>query len=501
MGPKASTTRSRDSRGRGDGAATLREKMLGIGRQPPAGAIAAVDSGGALRPFGIAGLAVVATVVLAAMAFWVARGSAVHDALLAAALLLPLMAYFALSRPIAFPYCAYILLIPFDTFLSVGKFGTLTKLFGIVCGFLLLFYCLRTRRFAAPGPPLVLLGLLIGWMFVSAIWSLNPQATTTWRQTYTGLALLYAALCVTPVSLADFKAILFSTAVAFLIVAAIGVVDFKPAVDYALQGAEHTRVIVSFGNVSVDPNEYADAILFPLAIVMMLSLRSRYVIAKIAGLLASFTMVAAILVTGSREALVGLIIVALYYVIRSRYRGQLSIVLAVLATVSTPFTATLMARFQKALATGGAGRTSIWSVGLRAAKHYWMYGAGIGNFPTAYNQFYVSTAHGHLYGWNAPPHNVMLQFFVELGVVGLALFVAFIVANFLMLRAIPPDHPLYDYRIIVEGGLIAICATSVFIGSFNDKWGWLVFATAAQLTYVASTYRRVPAKPRSPAPT
>ncbi|MGB6985467.1 MAG: O-antigen ligase family protein [Candidatus Aquilonibacter sp.] len=337
-----------------------------------------------------------------------------------------------------------------------------------------------------------MLFLLFAWTVISLLWTVAPDVTWQSIQTYGGLALLYLAISLAPVTFKEFKFILWAIVVGFLVSAIIAVVLFRThAPVVSPLHPENARVVLSLGNLTIDPNEYADALIFPFAIASMLALGSHYLSLKLLGFAAASVMVAAVIVSASREAVIGLGLVALYYLWRSRYRVQVFALLLVAAIAAGPFSATLFARLQHAAATGGAGRTSIWAVGVTAIKHYGIFGSGMGTFPIVYDQFYLSIPQIHSFGWSAPPHNVLLQFFVELGIIGLGLYLWFIAANFTMLRAITRDHPLYDYRLIVESGLIAVTATSLFIGSFNEKWVWLVFATAAQLVFLASTYRRV----------
>ena len=437
---------------------------------------------------------------MVAIAAFMARATPLRDAAVAVLVLLPLGFYFALVRPLVFPYGLYILLMPFDEFLAVSHTGTITKMLGGIACAALLFYCLRTRRVAPSTPALRVLLLLLAWTVISVLWSVAPEVTWQWIPTYLGLALLYLALSLTPITLNQFKFILWAIVVAFLASAIVGVVLFRTHTPAApLLHPEDARVVLSLGNLTIDPNEYADALIFPFAIASMLALGSRYLSLKLLGFAAASVMVAAVLVSASREAVIGLGLVAVYYLWRSRYRVQVFALLLLTGIAAGPFSGTLLARLQHAAATGGAGRTSIWAVGETAIKHYGLFGSGMGTFPIVYDQFYLSIPQIHSFGWNAPPHNVLLQFFVELGIIGLALYLWFIVANFTMLRTITRNHPLYDYRLIVEGGLIAVCATSLFIGSFNEKWVWLVFATAAQLVFLASTYRRANQIPTAPA--
>src|SRR5690348_4647261 len=75
-------------------------------------------------------LAAFITLLLAAFAYALRDGSMFGITALVMALLLPAVAYVAVTRPLLFPYAAYVLLIPFDNLLGAGSFGTLTKLLG-----------------------------------------------------------------------------------------------------------------------------------------------------------------------------------------------------------------------------------------------------------------------------------------------------------------------------------------------------------------------------------
>ncbi len=428
------------------------------------------------------------TFVVVCAAYFVSSGTPLKDAVVVAALLSPLIAYLALVRPLVFPYALYICLMPFDMLVDISSAGTLAKIVGIVTGLFLLYYCLRVRRIVTPKLNLRIIGFFVVWMTISLLWTVDPQSAAVPMGSFLGLALLYAALTLTPITLPDFKFILIAIVAAYVIASVAGMVYFHehpPQVD----PIHNSRLVLQQGANHIDPNEYADALIFPITIVMMFALRSRWLTLKLAGFALVGVMVSGILLSASREAACAFVVVMAYFFWRSRYRVQLAVAGCAVILALVPFSVELISRFSTAVSTGGAGRTSIWAVGLEAAKHYGLFGSGIGTFPIVFNRFYLATPQTHLYGWDAPPHNVLLRYLVELGVIGLGLVVWFIVVNFTMLRTIQRDHPLYDYRVMIEGGLIGICTTAFFIDSFHDKWTWLVFATAAQLVYIASTYK------------
>jgi O-antigen ligase len=169
---------------------------------------------------------------------------------------------------------------------------------------------------------------------------------------------------------------------------------------------------------------------------------------------------------------------------------QLAVAAAVTVLVAAGAPTSVWQRFSTALQTGGSGRTSIWAVALEAAKHRLLQGYGIGNFPNAYDMFYLRVHQPYPFGWESPAHNLVMHYLVELGVVGLALIAGFFVAQFLSLRVISRSDDLYDYRVALEAAILAIAAVSLTIDLFTYKYAWLVFSVAALLRNAALSAQR-----------
>jgi len=87
--------------------------------------------------------------------------------------------------------------------------------------------------------------------------------------------------------------------------------------------------------------------------------------------------------------------------------------------------------------SSGEGRVDIWRVGLQALQRYWLIGAGLSNFPFAYNEYagFAVTYQGYSRG----SHNIFLGTWVELGIIGLALM---LVALWLQLRRCGLDNSI-----------------------------------------------------------
>jgi O-antigen ligase len=417
----------------------------------------------------------VAIAALALLVFGVTPGGVA----LAALVIAPLALYIAQARPLDFPLGLYVLLIPFDNLLNAGSFGTLTKLLGIAAGIFLLVWIVRRHRFALAGWPVLVLLTLVVWMLASAFWALDQTAALKIMPTYAGLMVLYAVLTMMPITPSQFQRLLLLVVLGGIGGALYGIHAFYS--DPALAQNNAARFIVQAGDNSIDPNHFADALLFPVAIITMWGLRSRRVLAKLACMAGLAVLVVAILFSGSREGVTGLLLIVGYYLWRSRYRFQVMIALGGMLVIAFASPSDVWQRFSTALQTGGSGRTSIWAVAVEAAKHRLLQGYGIGNFTGAYDLFYLTVHQPYPYGWESPAHNLVMHYLVELGVVGLALLAGFFVAQFLSLRRIDRSNALYDDRIVLEAAILAIAAVSLTIDLFTYKYAWLVFSMVALL--------------------
>ncbi|HLI96056.1 MAG TPA: O-antigen ligase family protein [Candidatus Baltobacteraceae bacterium] len=430
-------------------------------------------------------LAAITVLVGAAAAALLAAGLPLHGLVLGAAVLFPYLLYLAFTRPLAFPFGLYVLLVPIDNILSFGSFGTITKLLGIVSGAFLLLWIVRRGVHTAPlKAQLLPLVLLILWMFVSVYWALDQRVAVGIIPTYAGLMLLFVALTFTPLSARDFQAILVC-----VIVGGIGAAAYGANVFFHHPNQEQLdtgRLIIEVGNSSIDPNHFANSLLFPAAALGIWALRTARAYAKVAGLAGSGLMLAAIMYSGSREALAAFAAIVVYYFLRTRYRVQVALaaLAAFAAAVSTQ--TTMWTRFSTVFLTGGSGRTSIWAVAIEAAKHRLLQGYGIGNFEQAYDLYYLAVPQAYPYGWSSPAHNIIFHYVVEIGLVGMLLILWFYGSFFFSLRSVKRGSPLYDYRVMLEASLIAIAIVAFNIDLFTYKYAWLVFSAAALLCNAAA---------------
>lgn len=389
--------------------------------------------------------------------------------------------WWALSRRPLLVYAAYVFAVPFDSILGVGAGGTAARVLGAAAGITLLFWTLSRRAFVRPPAAAWLWFALAVWMGVTLLWS--PDVPAGLRQWSTLLQVLglYFAACIAPLEARDCKLLLGAIAASGVVAAAYALYHFAhpdPALVQLV--AVEGRLQLQAGTEGLDINVFADALLLPISIGVTAALAARHWIPKLVWLATVALMVAAVYAAASREALICIVALLLYVAVVSSRRVQLVPVFALLGGAAF-FIPNMTQRFLSAFQTGGSGRLSIWSVGYHAFKAHWAAGAGAGGFGYAYNENYLSVFQPYIAGWERSASNVPLQTAVELGVFGLLLLVLAWGAQFFVLRDIGRNDPLYEARVALTGGLVAITVAALFTDIVTAKFVWLAAAAVVQL--------------------
>ncbi len=395
-----------------------------------------------------------------------------------AALVGPVAAYFAITEPFVFPFCLFVLLVPLDNLLDVSSFGTVTKLLGIVSAAAILLWVFRSRSCMRPGKALIAWAAFMVVAVASLMWAIDPGQTAGPLTTLLGLFALYAIVSMAPIDARTLTTVLWTVILGGVVAAAYGIYLFHSGVDMS-----HGRLFISAADSAgaqskIDPNHFAASLLVPIAIglVAFSELRGFGRIAAFAALVIMGTGVA---FAGSRGAVLALAAILLYLLIRSSRR--IAIAASALACIggALAYHAAAISRFSQALATGGAGRFEIWKVGAVAFVQHPVLGAGFGNFQPAYNAAFMAVSLTKNIYWSQAPHSNLVWIAVELGAVGLLIFLYAWWEQFRTLRGIAPYEPLFPVRLAVEAGIIGLFVASLFLGTFTYKYLWLAFMLAA----------------------
>jgi O-antigen ligase len=371
------------------------------------------------------------------------------------------------------PLYAFVALIPVEEVLSVGGVGTVSR--GAAVVFALLYAVPRIGRLTVRAMPLAGWAYL-EWAILSTVWSTNANTALSELSTLVqlfGIAVLIADVVVHDPSMV--RPLLWTYSISASFTAALGILAF-------LEGnrVANDRVAALAGQ---DPAHFA-ALLLPAFIFCTFELlhgRRPYL-----SLPVTLLSLGGIILSGTRGAWVSIVAVLGVFIFPAldlRRKVAAIVLLLVLfgAVLQLPGVSNLVTeRVATAGASGGAGRTDIWSVGLVIFETSPVIGVGYANFPVAYTpQLVMEAGVGFNQGAYRAPHNLVISTSVELGLVGLVLLVLFLVPLVLR-RGWGPDAQ------VVRAILAAFIVDGLFLDLFgNRKQVWLVIGMAAGLAFLA----------------
>jgi len=436
-----------------------------------------------------AGLLVIALLALFAVAAsLIMDGSkrAMVAAFVAAAL--PVCVYLAIRKPLIFPFCLYVALIPFDNIMEIQSFGTVTKLLAICSGAAFILAIARSKKMQTP--PLAA-GLWVSfflWASVTTLWAISPVDSLIRLATYVQLIILYVVVSAMPATEFDLKVLVWATILGSLAAAVYGYYLFHSGQGVLLSRSGYDvieREFVKSGDQTIDPNHFGNALLLPISIVAMLTLRQRFGLQKIVFFLVMLVLMLGVYVSGSRGAICSVGVVIGYLFLRTRFKLQIALACGALVGLSFLMPTSPWVRFTTAVSTGGAGRVDIWKVGVQALKHYWFAGAGPANFQYAYDRSFIQVHQNYFAHWHRVSHNLIVGTSVELGVIGLILALAAWYAQWKMLTVVPKNSSLRDLATALEASVVGLLAAAMFVDMLPYKYMWLAFSLGAIVRTVA----------------
>ncbi len=249
-----------------------------------------------------------------------------------------------------------------------------------------------------------------------------------------------------------------------------------------------------------DPNYFAAALIPAIIVAVFLAATPRRRSVRLLAACVVAIDLTAFVLTQSRGGVVGLaaaIVAAVAAAGRARPR-LLVVLLALVAvgigyyTVDPPshFAGTLSAGF----AGASSGRSDEWRIGLRMVGGHPVAGVGLGNFSTNEPSYAVQTldlSYVRLVVTDRlAAHNSYLEVAAELGLVGLALFLAIVLLPVrLAARALGAlgraEHPLEFHARGLVAGAVGMLVAYVFLSAQYEKQLWLVLALLASVPALA----------------
>jgi O-Antigen ligase len=365
----------------------------------------------------------------------------------------------------------YALVVPLSELVGGGGV-TIMKLLGMATAAGLMLSAYVLGKPAALSKPVITLAFLSLYAGATVLWAVDPQQALSVYVVFLTYAGLFIVTSCYPFTARDMRLILGAVVCGGVIAAAAG--------DYLFWHGQQvfgSRLFIGFAaENAIDPNEFAAMELIPIAILLMLLLRTRLAVLKIGYFLALCVVLLSFGLSASRGVTMGLAGMCAFLIWRSKRRFALA---AGTGLVGVAFAnSPIFARFLDADLSSADGRVDIWKVGIASLHQYWLGGAGIGNFGEAFRQYYLAVPHMWL-TWDRVAHSIFIQSAVEYGLIGFVLVMLFWYYSFRELAHVPGGTVYSDLCIGLRAGILGLFIAGFSLDLMTYKYTWLALSLVA----------------------
>lgn len=381
----------------------------------------------------------------------------------------------AMLSSLSFAVVIAVFSMPFEGFVIFDSLGTLSRLLIIGMAGSFIFHVLRGRVPLRLGASSVAGICWVLWLLASLIWSpgKNVGGVLTVVQLVVMALTIAACIAARPRLL---KLVLWSYTIGALVTAALGILNFLSALDST--GAGRTSAI------SEQSVAHFGAYLVPALIFLLVySLNSsRHWLRRLSAVLLSLPIALAILMSGTRSAWMAVLVAILVIIVPKlnlRMAGGLlaTIALVVGLVLTIPGLGELVVqRSTIAISTGGAGRLDIWGTGLGLVSKSPVLGLGYGEFPTHFTPQAIEDTPFNVNRYSLilgrAPHSIYVQNLIELGLVGIVLFLVWMFPLAIRLSGNGA------YIIAVRATFLAFLVQGAYLDILNRKYFWLFVGLA-----------------------
>ncbi len=338
----------------------------------------------------------------------------------------------------------------------------------------------------------------LAWVAVSSLWAENVGDTSAVLLKYGLDALLFVIVFEAVRTSAHVKGLLAALVAGGTVAAAYGIVA-SPDLSSLSGSPTAATDLDRLGGTIADPNLLAAVLVVAFVLAVALTATVRSPAARSALIGAAGLALLSVFLTASRGGLVGLIAALGTGIVLARGRRAAAIGGALVVVAASVLYVGLFdpgVAHRYSTADGGNGRTDLWKVGWRMAEANPVRGVGAGNFRDS-SAHYVLAEPGAIedsaFIIDQPrfAHNVYLEVLAELGVVGLALFLALVGAAIgtgvqaarRFARVGDADMELLSRAVVVA--LVALLAMDFFLSDQFSKQLWLLLALCPALLAIA----------------
>jgi O-antigen ligase len=366
----------------------------------------------------------------------------------------------------------------------------------------------REQDSTVPRGLLFVLALFVVWLTLSLVWAERPDMAFKALQPWVACALMFVVLMTLDFSPRQVRMIAFAFLAGVTFSVALGLIGgVKPPAGELSALRDDGRLR---GGLD-DPNYLAAGIVPSIAIAAGLAPGVRSFLGRLALAGACVILVLGLGATESRGGLIAAIVATAAAVIVAK-RGRAAVIafIAIVVGVVAIWFASTPDAWKRVSHTAdkGNGRSSLWVVGGRIFSDHPIAGVGLDNYRVFAPRYVGGPGQLTFVNFIAERphvvHNVYLQMLVEIGMVGLALFLVIVGSSLAAaMRAARRFERRGDHESAALGravfvALLAALVASFFISNGSGFQIWVLLALGPMLLRVAE--RQEPAGAPAPAP-
>lgn len=357
-----------------------------------------------------------------------------------------------------------------------------TRLLGAGAVMLIFVRALLTKRLWMPHGSVWLFLVFGAWSAITVAWSIDLERSQDSLTTLAGLLLTLVLLSVSEISDDELRFLRKAVLVGASIVSAAAVIVYVselttldwdvsqglPRMSGDLPYGDWINLDIFSAGDWVNPNTLTASLFLPIALSMA---GSGSVAGRASNVLALAVMLLAVLAAQSRAGIVAIVLMLLIlaYRFKARMLGVV-VVVGILVVTAWDLLLGLVARFSAEALLTGEGRTFIWGYALDALSEFWLSGSGIGTFTSISAELGLGAGR---YA-TADAHNVYVQIAVELGVLGMLLFLVAMAVLIASLGRVSGRSETPFPPLCLQATLIGLLVYGAFHGLMRQKFFWLV---------------------------
>ncbi|WP_263368586.1 O-antigen ligase family protein [Edaphobacter bradus] len=377
-----------------------------------------------------------------------------------------------LARPIEVALGLYAFLIPFESMTTIdnsdGPTPTLLRYVGLVALLATVGAGWLSERITRPPKTALFWSLFILWCAVSTLWAIDPEMALHRLPTVLGLWLLYMAVVSVRMTAKELAWITLLTILGGCSASVYSAYMFFQAGDAV------GRASLGEGSTLSDPNFFAIALLLPLSLAVSEVLTSRTWSRRVFVLSGTGVIALAVFLTMSRGALAAVAAIAFVFLFRLRLDRRLLLPVVATGGALLFMPALFFERMHEASASRISGRQDIWLIGIHSLKSYGAFGAGLDNFPNAFERYAGTSL--FFAGDQRSSHNIYLTASVELGVVGILFLFAALRSHMKAFRPLTRMSPASANIVAFEAACWGMLIAGFTLDILWRKAFWFVWA-------------------------